>query len=85
MFPYVYEIQESLYIGSDSPINFDRKVILNRFDEPFSEAFYKRAQIDAKVIMNNFLNTLKIIQEGKLLENKDVNTDMWPKDEYQVK
>ncbi|MCP9748939.1 fused MFS/spermidine synthase [Lacihabitans sp. CS3-21] len=85
VFPYVYEIQESLYLGSDSPINFDRKVILNRFDEPFSEAFYKRADIDAKAIMNNFLNTLKIIQEGKLLDNKDINTDMWPKDEYQVK
>ncbi len=85
VFPYVYEIQESLYLGSDSPVNFDREVILKRFDEPFSQAFYQRANIDAKVIMSNFLNTLKIIQEGKLLENKDINTDMWPKDEYQVK
>jgi len=85
VFPYVYEIQESLYLGSDSPVNFKREVILKRFDEPFSVAFYKRANIDAKVIMNNFLNTLKVIQEGKLLENKDINTDMWPKDEYQVK
>ena len=85
VFPYVYEIQESLYLGSDSPVDFDREVILKRFDEPFSEAFYKRADIDAKVIMNNFLNTLKIIQEVKLLDNKDINTDMWPKDEYQVK
>ena len=85
VFPYVYEIQESLYLGSDSPVNFDREVILKRFDEPFSQAFYQRSNIDAKVIMSNFLNTLKIIQEGKLLENKDINTDMWPKDEYQVK
>ena len=85
MFPYVYEIQESLYLGSDSPVNFDRELILNRFDEPFSDAFYKRANIDAKVIMYNFLKTLKVIQQGKLLEHKDINTDMWPKDEYQVK
>jgi spermidine synthase len=85
VFPYVYEIQESLFIGSESPLNFDRETILKRFDDPFTVDFYKRANIDAKVIMSNFLNTLKVIQNGKLLDNKDVNTDMWPKDEYQVK
>jgi spermidine synthase len=85
VFPYVYEIQESLFIGSGSPLNFDRETILKRFDDPFTVDFYKRANIDAKVIMSNFLNTLKVIQNGKLLDNKDVNTDMWPKDEYQVK
>ncbi|MCP9765588.1 fused MFS/spermidine synthase [Lacihabitans soyangensis] len=85
VFPYVYEIQESLFIGSESPLNFDRETILKRFDDPFTLDFYKRANIDAKVIMSNFLNTLKVVQNGKLLDNKDVNTDMWPKDEYQVK
>jgi spermidine synthase len=85
VFPYVYEIQESLFIGSVSPLDFDKETILKRFDDPFTVKFYKRANIDAKVIMGNFLNTLKVIQEGKLIDNKDFNTDMWPKDEYQVK
>lgn len=85
VFPYVYQIQESLFIGSASPLNFDKKTILKRFDDPFTVEFYKRANIDAKLIMNDFLNTLKVVQDGKLLDNKDVNTDMWPKDEYQIK
>jgi spermidine synthase len=85
VFPYVYQIQESLYIGSVLPLNFDKETILKRFDEPFTIDFYKRAQIDAKVIMSNFLSTLKVIQYGKVIDSKDINTDMWPKDEYQVK
>lgn len=84
VFPYVYEVQESLYLGSDSPLNFDLEAITERLDEPFSKAFYDRAQIDIKGIMLNFLKTLKVVQAGNITEgNHEVNTDMWPKDEYQ--
>ncbi|HLO44190.1 MAG TPA: fused MFS/spermidine synthase [Leadbetterella sp.] len=85
VFPYVYEIQESLYLGSETPILFNNEAILKRFDESFSSNFYKKANIDAKLIMKNFLSTLRVVQNGKILQNQDFNTDMWPKDEYQIK
>lgn len=85
VFPYVYEIQETLYLGSESPIDFNTEEIIKRFDNPFSVNFYNKSNIDAKGVMKNFLLTLKTIQNGKVLIDKDVNTDMWPKDEYQVK
>lgn len=83
VFPYVYEIQESIYVGSDTQLNFDTETILSRFDEAFSRYHYGRASIDAKGVMNNFLKTLKVVQSGTLYQSKNVNTDMWPKDEYQ--
>ena len=83
VFPYVYEVQESLYLGSDSPLNFDIATITERLDEPFSQAFYGRAHIDARGIMLNFLKTLKEVQAGTISTHQEVNTDMWPKDEYQ--
>lgn len=85
VFPYVYEVQETLYLGSDSPLNFDPAAITARLDEPFSQAFYGRAQIDAKGVMINFLKTLKVVQAGKTTQSGEVNTDMWPKDEYERK
>lgn len=85
VFPYVYEIQESIYLGSESPIEFNNDEILKRFDDEFAANFYRKANIDAKGIMKNFLQTLKIVQEGELLKDTDINTDMWPKDEFQVK
>jgi spermidine synthase len=84
VFPYVYEIQDGLYLGSDNPVAFDINTILSRLDEPFSQDFYQRANIDIKNIMINFLRTLKTVQSGKVSEiTQEVNTDMWPKDEYE--
>jgi spermidine synthase len=85
VFPYVYQIQESLFIGSEKPLTFNKEVILSRFDNNFSKLFFDRAEIDAKAIMNNFINTLKIVQEGLVINSQDVNTDMWPKDEYELR
>lgn len=84
VFPYVYEVQESLYLGSDSPLDFDPDTITERLNEPFSKAFYERAEIDVKGIMLNFLKTLKVVQAGTVTESREVNTDMWPKDEYEL-
>ncbi len=83
VFPYVYEVWESIYLGSDTPLDFDMEKILRRFDEPFTRDFYGKSGIDARGMTEGFLKSLKIIQTGTTTASDEINADMWPKDEFQ--
>jgi predicted membrane-bound spermidine synthase len=83
VFPYVYEIQETLFLGSETPIEFDTETILNRIENDYSRNYYAKAKVDVKGIMINSLKTLKVIQSGTLTTTGEHNSDMWPRDEYQ--
>lgn len=85
VFPYVYQIAGSMYIGSKEPLNFDKNRILERFDDEFTKQFYAKAKINAKSHMEHFLEGLVVIQSGNITEGTDKNSDMWPKDEYDRK
>ena len=82
VFPYIYEIDGFMIIGSDQPIEFDETKILERLNNSFTKNHFSQAQIDAHEKLARVLKTKKILQNGKLMITKAHNSDMWPKDEF---
>lgn len=82
VFPYVYEVVNTLFLGSETPLDFDKLKVLERLEKESLNDFYKKADVDINPILINCINTLKVIQTGKVSNKKEVNSDMWPKDEY---
>ncbi|MGL4632292.1 MAG: spermine synthase, partial [Leadbetterella sp.] len=85
VFPYVYQLKDDLYVGSESKLDFDGMKVKQRLNQPFALEHFKHANIDIFPIMDNILSTLKVIQEGKVAQTTNYNSDMWPKDEYQLR
>lgn len=85
VFPYVYEINGIIYLGSDSPIEFNKAEINQRITSQFSKNHFGKSDIDVHRLVESSLASLKVIQEGKLITSGDYNSDMWPKDEYQLR
>jgi hypothetical protein len=82
VFPFIYEIDGFMIIGSDQPIEFDETKILERLNNSFTKNHFSQAQIDAHEKLARVLKTKKILQNGKLMITKAHNSDMWPKDEF---
>ena len=82
VFPYVYEIDSFMIIGSNEALVFDEEAILKRVEEPFTKNHYSRANINIKEALVRVLKTRKVIQNGKITNSQRMNSDMWPKDEF---
>jgi spermidine synthase len=84
-FPYVLAFGHTL-IGSEREIAFDAKVVRARLRQPFTRAYYERAGIDIAALLGPILDAGAreygpLVDRGSLV---DVNTDLFPKDEYLV-
>jgi len=82
VFPYIYEIDGFMIIGTDQPLAFDEKKIFERLDNSFTKNHFDRAGIKVQENLEKVLKTRKIIQNGTLKVTKSHNSDMWPKDEF---
>ncbi|WP_435354636.1 fused MFS/spermidine synthase [Emticicia sp. SJ17W-69] len=82
VFPYVYEMDSFMIIGSDQEIDFSETEILKRVENSFTKNYYLQANINIREVMLKSLKTKKNIQNGKLMITKRFNSDMWPKDEF---
>jgi len=82
VFPYVYEIDGFMIIGSNQALDFNEEVILKRANNSFTQNYYSQANININEVLAKKLKTIKVVQNGKLLNTKRVNSDMWPKDEF---
>jgi spermidine synthase len=82
-FPHVYRF-DSILIGSADPIVFDREAIRRRVQSPFTQDYFARAGIDPNPLVLPFLDRkdeeLRI--ERSWFALSDVNSDLFPKDEY---
>lgn len=87
VFPYVVEAASNVLLGSSSPIPFDQEALLARLTDEDVVAYVSRAGVDA--------NTLRDIIGGHTprlwtpdshpmaqREQSDINTDLFPRDEY---
>ena len=86
VFPYVLLFGESLAIGSESPIPFDRAQVDRRMQHAFTRDYYRRGGIDMDALLNGFLS-----EEPKSFGPgfdrrglEDVNRDLFPKDEFAI-
>ena len=85
VFPHVLGFGDVL-IGSETPIAFDRAVIHERLADPFTRAYYLRGGIEDEVEVRKVLAVGPTLYEAGVGQPaaKDVNTDLFPKDEYAV-
>ena len=82
VFPYVYEIGGFLLIGSKQSFNLKAGMIAERLKNNFTKNHFQKANIDVQSAVNQYINKIEVIQNGKIESKEDINTDMFPKDEY---
>lgn len=85
VFPHVLRFGDIL-IGSDDPIPFDRAAFQGRLDDPFTQAYYRRGGIAPAQELHALLVAGPTVY-GPAIDRSsltDLNTDLFPKDEYGV-
>lgn len=82
VFPYVYEIEGFMIIGSNQALNFNEEEILKRANNTFTQNYYSKANININEVLLRALKNKKVIQNGEVMNTKKFNSDMWPKDEF---
>lgn len=82
VFPYIYEIDGFMIIGTDQPLEFDEKKIFERLENSFTKNHYGRAGIKVRENLEKVLNKRIVLQNGTTKVSKSFNSDMWPKDEF---
>lgn len=81
VFPYGFVVGGFLLIGSNEPFTFDRAAVTARFDDPDVIAYFHRAGIDVQTF-KAALEAQPINSWDKTTPSSDINTDLWPRDEY---
>jgi spermidine synthase len=84
VFPYVL-VLPGMLVGSKAPIDLDRRAIAARVSDPLVLDYYRAAGIDIERLLDEFLGSPTYYtpadeRDGSL----DVNTDLFPKDEYDL-
>ncbi|MFD2522057.1 fused MFS/spermidine synthase [Emticicia soli] len=82
VFPYTYEFGGFMLVGSNKPLQLNEAEIMKRLDDPFTKAHYARANIDVYALLSSTLQSKRILQNGTTQNKRNVNLDMWPKDEF---
>jgi spermidine synthase len=84
-FPYVLAFEGlPILMGSNKPIEFDVSILDARMDKPFMRSRIGETAIDVEAL-KRYLKTLKIKMFTPDFDRSrivDVNTDLFPKDEY---
>ncbi|QQS10631.1 MAG: spermidine synthase [Rhodospirillales bacterium] len=82
VFPHVVMVHPAL-IGSDSPITYDPEAVRARLADPEVRARLAAARIDAVELASWFRDKKpEILNAGAVASSADLNTDLFPKDEY---
>ena len=82
-FPYVLEVGPTL-VASDAPIAWDPAALVARVREPFAAADYRRGNVDGEALVAEVVASA-VRSYGPEYDRsaiEDVNTDLFPKDEY---
>jgi spermidine synthase len=82
VFSHVLRFDDVL-IGSETEIAFDRATIAARLADPFTRDLYRAGGIDMAEQLAPLLAKPPIAYDGRL-PSADVNTDVFPRDEFQV-
>lgn len=82
-FPYVLEVGTTL-IGSDAPVAFDAAQLQQRMREPSVVSHYRRGGVEVESLLSDILSSpvRTFGPDDDRSSFDDVNTDLFPKDEY---
>jgi len=83
VFPHVAYSDGLLLIGSMEPIELAWDQLEARLADPFTRTHFEVADIDIAVQIEPFKTSLRVI-EPAMYEGQGVNTDLFPKDEFQL-
>lgn len=85
VFPYVLAV-EGIYIGSNEPIAFDREAVMSRMASSYVRDYYTRAGIDIERLIGPYLTGYveTFGPDYNRLTLGDLNSDLFPKDEYRL-
>jgi prepilin-type processing-associated H-X9-DG protein len=83
VFPYVLKFQDTL-IGSSEAMTFDRQAVWPRLRDAFVRSHYGRAGLDPEELLADVLERgpTAIGPETDRTSLLDINTDLFPRDEY---
>lgn len=77
----------SFIIASDEPLSFDRELLEARLDEPWTHDYFERSGLgeDTRGLIRRYLGQVEVRQisgDERALYSGDVNTDLFPRDEF---
>jgi predicted membrane-bound spermidine synthase len=82
VFPYGVNIGGTVLLGSDAPIALEAEQLLQRLADPAVLAYLRQGQIDPE-LLRSFLAEHEVTPWTPETERSaDINTDLWPRDEY---
>jgi len=84
VFPYVIILKEYA-LGSNEPMLFDRKILHERLNTVFTLDYYSQSTKNMHEVIDSYIDELSIRDIGLDFDRsqlKDVNTDLFPKDEF---
>ena len=83
VFPYTLNIGNWMFIGSDQPIVVDKAAALARVREPAINLYYTSAGINPEAVLLEELNKIVDEPQERWTQELDINTDLFPKDEFE--
>jgi hypothetical protein len=83
VFPYILKVADIVLIGSDSPIPYDQARLLTHVADPQVSAYLKFGGVDPES-MRYWIETgpYQAWEPPTPRLDKDINTDLFPKDEH---
>lgn len=85
IFPYAILV-DGIAIGSEQPIAAEPAEILGRLTDPFTSTYYRRVGGDLRSLVDNLIagKFVRYSPETKRAGTRDLNSDLFPRDEYMV-
>lgn len=80
-FPHVVMIDDWILIGSNEPIVIDEDAALARARSPEVQAYFRDAGVDAEALLTTALKKITVL--GPISADADMNSDLFPKDEFE--
>lgn len=84
VFPYILYVDDLVLIGSNQPIKVDWVAIQQRATTGFGQLHYKSAGIDLWKILTKYRLHLRALPGSQPI-SREINTDLFPKDEYSIR
>lgn len=84
VFPYIVYVDQLVLIGSNRPIQVDWNTIRQRATSPFSQQYYRSANIDIWGLLATYQSHTRSLP-GNQPVGPEINTDLFPKDEYSIR
>jgi spermidine synthase len=82
VFPFVFEIKDLLLLGSNEPFTVNPDSIKKNLNDIYTKNYYESCSLPVKDSLEPLLRNIIQIQAGRISPASDINTDMFPRDEY---